>query len=79
MDREDGGVGFGISREAIKIEGLWGLRNTLIEGLELLAFEWDGRLLIAVGNEEPMFLGIFNTEWLVRKRGLEGAIRWHLV
>jgi len=31
MGREDGGVGFSISREAIKIDGLLGIRDTFIQ------------------------------------------------
>ena len=79
VNREDGGVGFGISREAIKIEGLWRIRDAVVERFELLAFEGDGRLLVAVGDEKPMFLGVFDVKWLVRKRGSEGTIGWHLV
>ena len=41
MYREDGSVGFGISWETIKIKWLWGLRNTFIESLELVPFEWN--------------------------------------
>jgi hypothetical protein len=59
MYREDGSIGFGISWETIKIKGLWGLRNTLIEGLELLTFEWNGSVLVTVGDEESVLWCFF--------------------
>jgi hypothetical protein len=79
MYREDGSVGFGISWETIKIKGLWGLRNTFIEGLELLSFEWNGSVLLTVGDDETVFLYVFEAEWLFRQRGTERRIRWSLV
>jgi hypothetical protein len=62
MYREDGSVGFGVSWETIKIEGLWGIRYPLVEGLELLTFEWNGSVLLTVGDEETLFLRIFEAE-----------------
>jgi len=62
MYREDGSVGFGVSWETIKIEGLWGIRYPLVEGLELLTFEWNGSVLLTVGDKETLFLRIFEAE-----------------
>jgi hypothetical protein len=79
MYREDGSVGFGISWETIKIKWLWGLRNTFIESLELVPFEWNSSVLLTVGDEESVFLDVFEAEWLFRQWGMEGCIGWHLV
>jgi hypothetical protein len=79
MNRKNRGVGFGISRETIEIEVLWGIRHPLVESFELVTFEWNGSVLITVGDEETVFLYIFETEWLFRQRGTERRIRWSLV
>jgi len=35
--------------------------------------------LVTVGDEESVFLDVFEAEWLFRQRGTEGRIGWHLV
>jgi hypothetical protein len=79
VNRKNGGVGFGISRETIKIEVLWGIRYPLVEGLELVTFEWNGSVLVTVGDEETVFLYVFEAEWFFRQWGTECPIRWCLV
>jgi hypothetical protein len=66
MYRKDCSVGFGVSWETIEIEWLWGIRYPLVEGLELVTFEWNGSVLVTVGDEETVFLRIFEAEWLFR-------------
>jgi len=56
VNRKNGSVGFGVSWETIKIEVLWGIRDPLIESLELVTFEWNGSVLATVGDEETVVL-----------------------
>jgi len=35
--------------------------------------------LLTVGDEESVFLDVFEAEWLFRQWGMEGCIGWHLV
>jgi len=35
--------------------------------------------LLTVGDDETVFLYVFEAEWLFRQRGTEGRIGWHLV
>jgi len=79
VNTENRRVRFGISGEPIKLETLWCIGNAFVECLKLLAFEWDGAVLVTVGDEESVFLDVGDAEGSIRKWREEGGIGGNLV
>ena len=79
VNTENRRVGFGISGESIKLEALWCIGNTFVESLKLFAFEWDGAVLVTVGDSQSVFLDVGDVEGSLRKWREEGGIGGNLV
>lgn len=75
MEAENRCIGFGVRWVTIGLEAAVVVIGALKEGLELAALEWDCAVVIAVFDEDTLFLEVGNTERFARQRCEQCGIR----